>query len=52
MYVLIIKNIKQGGVAIYIHNDTSFKCQEDPSVFHEGLFESCFMEIEGVGQKT
>ena len=30
------KKIKQ----IYIHNDISFKSQEDPSISHEGLFES------------
>ena len=45
------KNTKLGGVAIYMHNDISFKSQEDLSIFYEGLFESCFVEIEGFRYK-
>jgi exonuclease III len=35
----------QGGVAIYINNKIKYIPREDISVFQEGLFESCFIEI-------
>ena len=37
------KDIKQGGVAIYINSDLEFIPREDLSIFEEGVFESVFV---------
>ena len=49
-YKLVSKNRKvlsKGGVAIYIREQIPFKIREDLSVFHEGEFETIFIETTG-----
>ena len=37
--------MKGGGVCIYIRNTFNFTIRDDLSVFHEGIFESVFIEV-------
>ena len=49
-YKLVSRNrqvLGKGGVAIYIRDHISFKIRNDLSVFHEGEFESIFVETTG-----
>jgi hypothetical protein len=54
-YKLICNNRKilsKGGVAIYIKAHIPFKVLENISVFHEGEFETIFIETTGSTQRT
>ena len=34
-----------GGVAVYVNSRIKYKCRDDLSIFDEGKFESCFIEV-------
>ena len=36
-----------GGVAILIRDTLKYRCRLDLDIFEEGIFESCFVKIEG-----
>ena len=36
-----------GSVAIWIHDTLKYRCRLDLDIFEEGIFESCFVKIEG-----
>ena len=39
-------NLSRGGVGIYVNNKIRYKERYDLSIFKEGYFESCFVEVE------
>ncbi len=45
------KNLKGGGVAIYIRETIKYKNRDDISIFQEGEFESVFIEAEIFGRE-
>lgn len=54
-YTIVSKNrqkLAKGGVAIYVANHISFKIREDLSLFHEGEFESIFIETTHSAHRT
>lgn len=54
-YTLVCKNrqvLAKGGVAIYVRDNIPFKIREDLSVFHEGEFETIFIETTGANHRT
>ena len=40
-------SMKNGGVAILVKKDLEFTVRDELSIFKEGYFESCFIEIHG-----
>ena len=38
-------NIARGGVAVYVNNKLKYKTRDDLRILHEGIMESCFVEL-------
>jgi len=45
-------NCSRGGVALLVSSDLSYTIREDLTIFHEGIFESCFIEIKPKSKKS
>lgn len=45
-------NKTRGGVAVYVREHIKYKTRTDISIFHEGVLETCFIEIENKSNKN